>query len=215
MAAWTYDPATGQYHDAEGDRLAEATVSALLLAALAASRARVEARTARLVAGTLDREPWLDGLEAEIAASQVAAAALAHGGLAQLDPATRAILATALTTQAGYLAGFVAALASGQQPLDGTVAGRAGQYIGAAWTTFQEVRRDDHATRGDTHERNVLEPGAAHCDGCLEADRAGWQPIGSLPLPGNRDCLHRCQCSLELGPDPNAREPARARETRV
>ena len=36
------------------------------------------------------------------------------------------------------------------------------------------------------------------CRDCLDYDAAGWQPIGSLPVPGTRcQCLDRCRCRVE------------------
>lgn len=36
------------------------------------------------------------------------------------------------------------------------------------------------------------------CQDCLDYDAAGWQPIGSLPVPGTQcQCLDRCRCRVE------------------
>ena len=39
---------------------------------------------------------------------------------------------------------------------------------------------------------------AEHCPECVQYARLGWQPSGTLPMPGEASsCLYNCQCSVE------------------
>lgn len=51
---------------------------------------------------------------------------------------------------------------------------------------------------GFTQERRVLHP-AEHCNDCIELAGRGWQPIGTLPEPGDgsTECLSNDKCTKE------------------
>ena len=95
------------------------------------------------------------------------------------------------------------------------ITNRAGLYAEAAHGTHEIIKRAAHETAKDEdgnkiewEERNVLQP-ADHCsstdttEGCLETTDAGWQPIGTLSLPGQRTCGPNCKCYMEYRPKPS------------
>jgi len=47
-------------------------------------------------------------------------------------------------------------------------------------------------------ERRLLDPQAEHCKECPEYYASGWQPAGTLPVPGEAcSCLGNCRCTLQ------------------
>jgi hypothetical protein len=81
-------------------------------------------------------------------------------------------------------------------PLDGRFVNRAQQYAQAGRTTYENFQRRAMEARGHDEERSVRNAGDS-CAGCLAAEARGWQPVGSLPLPGERNCLRNCKCAME------------------
>lgn len=88
------------------------------------------------------------------------------------------------------------------------VAARAKLYAATPNALFEGVRREHHMSVSGgvfTHEINRLGAAEDHChdtddtEGCVETTELGWQPIGTLPLPGERTCLMNCCCNLEYG----------------
>ncbi len=60
-----------------------------------------------------------------------------------------------------------------------------GIFMNRQDTGYKEMRRISR------HDNRV-------CPDCLNYDRAGWQPIGSLPMPGRGcRCWDRCRCRIE------------------
>jgi hypothetical protein len=52
---------------------------------------------------------------------------------------------------------------------------------------------------GASEMRRIAKRDKRCCRDCLDYDAAGWQPIGTLPVPGTRcRCLDRCRCRLDF-----------------
>jgi hypothetical protein len=62
---------------------------------------------------------------------------------------------------------------------------------------FETLTRGVMKDAGYQFERNVLATGADHCGECPGLSDMGWQPIDSLPMIGERQCLTRDMCSME------------------
>ena len=86
---------------------------------------------------------------------------------------------------------------------------RASLYPASTNGLFEDIKRESHKNAKDDngrlrflYERNVFGDSITHCidgkftEGCTEATEAGWQPIGSLSLPGQRSCGPRCACEM-------------------
>lgn len=64
------------------------------------------------------------------------------------------------------------------------------------WYNAGEMARRQEL--GSTEVRRIAKRDKRVCRDCLDYEAAGWQPIGSLPVPGTRcRCLDRCRCRLE------------------
>ena len=50
---------------------------------------------------------------------------------------------------------------------------------------------------GLTEERNVLEPGAEHCQDCLDETARGYVPTGKIMPIGQRACRANCACVVQ------------------
>lgn len=65
-----------------------------------------------------------------------------------------------------------------------------------SWYSFGEMERMGRI--GMKEMRRIAALDKACCKDCRYYDSLGWQPIGSLPVPGERcQCLDRCRCVMD------------------
>jgi hypothetical protein len=195
--AYTWSLERGVYLDADGDVVPARVLRAALRTVIEDSADRLGILAERFADGRLELLAWRAASQAELKVAHGLATTLAHGGLRQLDASTRGYLGAQLRQQYDFLSGFALDMLTGERPSTEAIVARARSYAGSAHSTFEGVRRRDARGRGVTLERNVLEPGSAHCAGCEAATGEGWVPLGTLSLPGSRDCLSQCRCELE------------------
>ncbi len=69
-------------------------------------------------------------------------------------------------------------------------------YANAARKTFEAILRMNSSSK---FERRILNDRCQHCDDCKKLAAKGWQPINTLPAPGDScQCLSNCQCRFEF-----------------
>ncbi len=65
------------------------------------------------------------------------------------------------------------------------------------WFNTGEMARRQEL--GASEMRRIAKRDKRCCRDCLDYDAAGWQPIGSIPVPGTRcRCHDRCRCRLDF-----------------
>ncbi len=75
---------------------------------------------------------------------------------------------------------------------------RIGGYVGEARINFLQAERDAVRATGHTFEERRRLGVSEHCIDCVNYAGQGWQPLGVLPVPGERSrCGNRCRCSME------------------
>lgn len=179
---------------------------------LAAVSDQLQQLTAPLVAGDLTIEEWQRQMGRYVRAAYVAVAAIAVGGLSRLLPADVAAVTQLLRFSLTRLEKF-AKQAEHQDASAGTadvILNRVTLYGASGNGLFEKVRRLSHQRAVDDEtgkrlflmERNVLGV-AEHCTegerpGCVQESRRGWVDIGTLSIPGSRECLVNCKCKLEF-----------------
>lgn len=199
--ALLFDDRTGQFRNERGVFVSPASVRRVIDAIADGASERMAVLSRQMLAGELSLAEWQAGMMRTIKHSQLAASTIAHGGAARMDFSRYGQAGNAIKAQYQYLARFAAQIASGEQPLNGTVASRAEQYGQAGRVTFEREYGRDQQGRGYQSERNIL--GAAeHCALCPELTARGWVPIGSLPPVGSRPCRSNDRCSIRYRREP-------------
>lgn len=195
---FTYDPRAGRYRSLTSGRFVTLdTIHGWLVETTANAGRSVRDLTQQLRAGEVTLREWQLAMTDQIRLSQIASAAAAKGGLAQLTTADYQRVEQAIADNLRYLDRFARGLADGSIPLDGRILPRAEQYLLSARTTYADMQRREMVKRGLTEERRVLAP-VEHCEDCVDYAAQSWQPIGSLPAPGvGSRCMTRCQCSMQ------------------
>jgi hypothetical protein len=126
----------------------------------------------------------------------ILSAAAARGGMNKMDARAWGQVGGVIAEQDRFIERFIGDIQSGRQPLNGQLNNRAAMYVEAGRTTHERAKREVQADQGMTEERNILRD-AKHCGECPELTQRGWVPIGTLPLPGQRECSVNCRCEIE------------------
>lgn len=196
MADIRWNEMSGRFTDSAGRFVSDASVRAVVDAVADQASARLAAAAQAMLDGTKS----LGAFQAEamqiIKTSHVATATLAHGGAEQMTFSHYGSAGRAIRDQYEYLRSMADDVASGRQPLNGTLPARAAQYGQHARVLFETERGRGQAERGYRFERNVLGAARDHCSLCPELSARGWVPIGSLPPIGSRPCRSQDRCSI-------------------
>jgi hypothetical protein len=134
--------------------------------------------------------------EREIAKAHLAQAMAAKGGRLQMAPSDFGRVGSYVKKELQHWRTRMKAIAEGQ-PLDGRVKQSFRAFIAASGATFQKIEQIEAERRGETEYRNILDDGARSCSECPAITAQGWQPVGSLPERGDRQCSHNCRCHWE------------------
>lgn len=199
MANYLWNQAAGRYQDAATGKFVPAdAVQAAVEAMVTNSAATLRTLTQALLSGTSSLEDWRAAFAGEIKALNVAAGVAAGGGFKNMTPADYGRIGAEVRKQYGFLNNFAQQVASGKQPLNGSMLARSDLYAKAARGFFVDVDRLERVTRGATEERRVLNARES-CPDCEAFAAEGWVPIGTLPRPGEGSvCLTRCLCTMEF-----------------
>lgn len=196
-SGYTWDARSARYRDAAGHFVSSKTIRAAVNQAIDGAKAETDRHCAALAAGSIGTGEWQTRMADTLRSLHCCLAAAARGGWDAMTPADWGRVGAETKRQYQYLAGFAQDIAAGAiDPQSSAVAFRARLYTGAGRQTYYNQTRIAAGAAGLRWERNVL--GAAdHCVDCLAATAAGWVPVGTLSLPGQRRCRTECQCHLE------------------
>lgn len=202
---WNPDLRGGRYVTNRGRTIVSAKdVKKQINDYIASEVERVRGLTSKLQTGEITVAEFQLALRDAIANTNIAGAALAKGGWAQMTPSDYGKAGAAIKKQYGGIKAwgkrglreFMTDLESGKQKMDGSFVNRALQYVKSGNHTYEDVRRGEVKEAGLTQERSVRHKSDS-CPGCLAATAAGWVAIGTLPLPGERDCFSNCGCTMD------------------
>ena len=141
-------------------------------------------------------DEWAQRMAGISSTSALIAGAFAAGGWARLG-VVRGDVEAQIASELGYLDVFADDVAAGRVPRDGRFTRRAMLYGAAGWAFYMLLRGREAGRRGYGEERNILDPGAEHCQECVVETDKGWVPLGSLVPIGGRQCRNGCRCSME------------------
>ena len=194
MPDYTFDPETGQYRDAGGQPLSRKELIALSETQIGDTDAEIAAATEVYLAGEISQDEWQAKLRDAILAGFVLQFMLGRGGAAQMTDADWEALGVAVQAQYDYLDGFAGDL---EMLSAAETSARAGLYGQAQYKALWLGLGALMTAAGMTEERRRLGR-AEHCDDCVALAALGWQPLGSLPEPGDASqCRANCRCTKE------------------
>jgi hypothetical protein len=196
-AQWSYDQASGRYRDERGRFLSEKSVQALVGGRIDRLDAQLRRFTRMLADGSITLDQWQGSVREAIKAAHLQAAIIGHGGRSGMGSAEYGRVGQRLRAEYAFLQGFARDLLDQRISAPLSLA-RIGLYAQSVRGSFWEGASIRKEQQGFSLMRRVLDPGAQHCQDCLDYSARGIVPIGSVPLPGQRcACRARCRCSVE------------------
>lgn len=191
---------SGSYHDTRTD---DAVPSEVLREAVDThlvngSKDRMIGWTNKMRDGLIDIDAWHTNITRELTSLHIAGGIAASGGLEEFDDNMRTVVAERLDVQFDYLEGMVEDVRDGQQDTGDGLDRRVKMYAEAGRGTYEDVQREsqEEPEDGDEEvwERRIRDFEADSCEDCIEYAAMGWQPLGTLPLIGDSQCMVRCRC---------------------
>ena len=148
--------------------------------------------------GLIDGRTWQIQIMQNIKQVHLVSGAMEKGGWAQLSQSDFGRIGFLIKREYSWFNNLIKQLESGEQKLNGTLNNRVRLYMQAGRSTFHVLEREDEAIRGKTEERRILHA-RDHCPDCIKYAFMGWQPLGTLPVPGEKSvCRANCRCTMEF-----------------
>lgn len=150
--------------------------------------------TERFVDGGIDLESWQVRVADEIKNGYIVSASVGRGGRDQMTSADWGRVGGRLRWEYTYLENFALEIYQGNLT-EAQILQRAKLYGRSVRVGYFDGLTAAKQAGVFVEERRVLGV-AEHCPDCIEYANMGWQPIGTLPEPGERSvCLRNCKCS--------------------
>jgi hypothetical protein len=201
MKQWLYDKRRRIYVDRQGVRLTEREIRDALDEYISSVQEGMAERVVEYTAGAVTTKQLFSFLEDEVTALHGASAAIAYGGLSQMDLEKWGRIESRLVTELGYLNQFradvQAASQAGELSADG-IANRAGLYSEAAYSEYMNQLVEREMDNGVTLGRRICEADGASCDECVDAATEEFIPLDDIPEIGTLQCINNCRCEIEF-----------------
>jgi hypothetical protein len=199
--AYTWNEGAGRFVDGRGRFVSESAVRSVIDDVADAASSRMQAASEALLDGRMSLGAWQAEMQATVKLAHSAAAVIANGGAESMTFSAWGSVGQTVRSEYGYLRQFAEQIASGEQPLNGSLTARAAQYGQASRSHFERVRGDGQRRRGYLSCRNVLHAGES-CSQCKAQSARGWVATGSLVPVGQRICRGNCKCSIAYRREP-------------
>ena len=202
--SYLYNEHLARYQDASTGRIVAAkTIFKLLNSNETVTVAVLDNLSQALASQTLDLSAWMLAMQQQLSRLHVQAAALGAGGFERLKTHDFARITHALQADWPRLAVFGQEIVAGNLSRK-QIASRVVMYAGHARTQYYAAKTKPHTKPGYVLlERRIIKAGD-NCTWCVHLANLGWQPVDTLPLPGESgsdwqdgQCLTNCRCDLE------------------
>lgn len=199
LRGYTYSRSVGRYRDTATGRFVG---RARILTLLESQVDRAEARLANIVQGLANGElaPGYAQtmMRDELRRLNLQNAALGKGGMDRLTAQDYGRVGRQLRDSYQRMTNLVRDVQSGQANLSQAMNRLSGYVLEARHQFFAAEREAARQTDRRFEERRILNAKES-CVDCIGYARLGWQPLGTLPLPGTGGtrCGKYCRCTLE------------------
>lgn len=163
----------------------------------------VDRFTDSLLRGRTSVDAWRRQLRDHMADAMRIGYITGRGGEPQMTAGDWGKVGAEIRRQYAYIDNFAQQLAAGEAGTPAQIANRAGMYARAPTKMCAAGARTAKESAGYARERRIARMDAGTCAACAELAGKGWQPIGSLPLPGEATpCGANCRCVMDYAGNP-------------
>lgn len=199
LPGYTWDTRSSRFRaEATGRYVARRRILELVDAQVNHSTARLHELTEAFYERRIGASVWVEQMRTELRRQHLAQAALGAGGWERLTPTDFGRIGRSLRDDYARIAGTAQDILEGKITLPQALS-RVNGYVGSARTQFFAAERDrirPSSTGVMVIERRHM-GNAIHCSDCINYYDLGWQPVGTLPLPGEDSvCRDQCRCGI-------------------
>lgn len=196
LPGYAWDARAQQYRNLTTGRfVAQSKIMNLMETVVDRSTDTIEVLAERAHAGQITPRQFYELARRELRHATNATTALAKGGFHQMTQRDWGRVGGHLARQYRSLRGFADALDPAKGAAQITLAqtrARARSYFSAIRTAFYRTRQLGMKLLGKKEERWITAGDDRVCETCRGLEQQAWQPIGSLPLPGQTHPACRC-----------------------
>lgn len=198
LPGFEYSRSANRYRDLSNGRfVSQQSIADLLDTQISGMERRLGALTTAYYEGQLSPAFWAEQMRTELRRAHLQNMALAAGGWHNATAASYGRVGGNLRGEYARLVEFATAIQNKEITLPQALA-RSNLYVGSARVEFfaeQQANRRSAEAGMMTIEKRTL-GNAEHCSGCVDYHERGWQPLGTMPVPGTgTPCLGNCRCS--------------------
>ena len=196
-AGYVWEKVTARYRDkATGRFIAEQVLVNLAESFTGFTQDNLTSITDKMISGKISLADWQRQFAQELKDAYIVNAQIGRGGKNAMTQSDYGRIGQRLRGEYKYLNDFAKEIASGDLSA-AQIQARVDQYAAGTRKAYYDGRTAACKAGGFTEERRVLNP-AEHCEDCLDYAGKGWQPIGTLPEPGeSSQCRNNCKCEKE------------------
>ncbi len=202
-AGFVWEKVTARYRDkATGRFVSEQVLVNLAESFTGLTQDTLTNITERMTTGKMPFADWQRQFVQELKDAYIVNAQIGRGGRNAMTQADYGRIGQRLRSEYKYFNAFSKEIANGDLSA-AQIQARVDQYAAGTRKAYYDGRTAAAKDGGFTEERRVLNP-AEHCTtqgdrtGCIEYAAKGWQPIGTMPEPGEgTPCRGNCKCAKE------------------
>lgn len=196
-AGYVWERATARYRDkATGRFISEGTLVNLAESFTGFTQDNLTRITEQMTSGKLSLADWQRQFAQELKDSYIVNSQIGRGGRNAMTQSDYGRIGQRLRGEYKYLNNFAQEIADGKLS-PAQIQARVDQYAAGTRKAYYDGRTAACKAGGFTEERRILHP-AEHCEDCIGYASKGWQPIGTLPEPGeSSQCRNNCKCEKE------------------
>lgn len=196
-AGYVWEKVTARYRDkATGRFISEQVLVNLAESFTGFTQDNLTSLTDKMISGKMSLADWQRQFAQELKDAYIVNAQIGRGGKNAMTQADYGRIGQRLRGEYKYLNDFAKEIANGDLSA-AQIQARVDQYAAGTRKAYYDGRTAAAKDGGFTEERRILNP-AEHCEDCLDYAGKGWQPIGTLPEPGEgSQCRNNCKCEKE------------------
>lgn len=199
LVGFSFERGVARYRSlADGRFVSRATINDLLDAQVSSAERRLGNLITATHEGRLSPSWFAETMRTELRRLHLQERALAVGGFDRLTQSDYGSIGRRLRDDYARVARMAQELQDGTATLPQALSRMQG-YLGSARAEYYEAERRVLGETGRQWEERRILNAQESCGDCIDLAARGWQPSGTLPLPGSggTQCTVYCRCTMD------------------